>query len=222
MQHFPRQVRPGYQSGVALIAGLIFLLVLTMIGATSALMSGLEERMSSNMRDREIAMQAAELALRDAERDIKGLGTNPRNPPISGITGFFATCDEDGAHGSADDGLCDRRGMGETYTPKAVKWTGFTGKTTGEVFADLEIDMTDWPSVSYGAYTGAAPIQWDSNGDGVADTGLSAQPRYLIEGIQRTNPPGLGGNTFYYRITVRAQGVSPNTVVWLQETFKPK
>jgi type IV pilus assembly protein PilX len=50
-------------------------------------------------------------------------------------------------------------------------------------------------------------------------TGLSAQPYYLLEGIRKT-PPG-SGDTFYYRITTRAQGVNLNTVVWLQEVFKP-
>jgi type IV pilus assembly protein PilX len=40
-----------------------------------------------------------------------------------------------------------------------------------------------------------------------------------MEGIKK-NVPG-GGIAFYYRITVRAQGANPNTVVWLQEVFKP-
>jgi type IV pilus assembly protein PilX len=67
--------------------------------------------------------------------------------------------------------------------------------------------MTAAPSVEYGEYTGAGNI-----------TGLSAQPRYIIEGIRKALP---GSESFFYRITVRAQGANPNTVVWLQEVFKP-
>ncbi len=104
------------QSGAALITGLIFMVVLTMIGVTAARMSTLEERMSGNMRDRSVAMQAAELALRDAERDIRnqfapGAATSPdprRSPAISGVTGFAATCNLDAAANTYDDGLCDR------------------------------------------------------------------------------------------------------------------
>jgi type IV pilus assembly protein PilX len=173
--HLPSQFSPTRQSGAALISGLIFLVVLTMIGITSARMSTLEERMSGNMRDRSLAMQAAELALRDAERDILTSGR------ISGITNFVAAC---------TNGLC-YNGVGGYANPV---WTA--------------VSMTAAPSVQYSAFTSPQDIP-----------GVSAQPRYLIEGIRRT-PPG-GGVAYYYRITVRAQGVNPNTVVWLQEVFRP-
>ena len=194
------------QSGAALITGLIFLVVLTMIGITAARMSTLEERMSGNMRDRSIAMQAAEMALRDAERDIHAQGTGPRSPAISGITGFSATCNLDAAVNTADDGLCDRRGLtAPTFSNTAITFPAFT--VGGVTYVQLALDMTAAPSVAYGTFTGAGNI-----------AGLSAQPRYLIEGIRKTQ-----GSTqsFYYRVTTRAQGVNPNTVVWLQAVFRP-
>lgn len=163
------------QRGAALITGLIFLIVLTMMGITAARMSTLEERMAGNLRDRALAMQAAELTLRDAERDILNSGR------VSGISNFVVAC---------TNGLC-YNGPGGYANPI---WT-----TT---------NMTAAPSVAHGGFTGAAAIPL-----------VSAQPRYLIEGIRKT-PPG-SGVTFLYRITVRAQGMNPNTVVWLQEIFKP-
>jgi len=178
------------QSGAALISGLIFLVVLTMIGITAARMSTLEERMSGNMRDRSIAMQAAELALRDAERDIQAQGSAVRSTPISGITYFAVNCNQDNTSNTFDDGLCYNGAAGYG----TAIWT--------------TISMTAAPSVAYGRFTGATTI-----------AGLSAQPRYIIEGIRKT-PPG-SGETFYYRITTRAQGVNQNTVVWLQEIFRP-
>jgi type IV pilus assembly protein PilX len=178
-----------HQAGAALITGLIFLVLLTMIGVTAARMSTLEERMSGNMRDREIAMQAADMALRDAERDImNSVPASARG--ISGITGFVTDCGASTTGSTTDDGLC--------YNGPAGYGTAIW--TTA--------NMTAAPSVAYGAFTGATAI-----------ANLSAQPRYLVEGIRRT-PPG-GGDTFYYRITVRAQGANPNTVVWLQEVFQP-
>lgn len=179
----PRPLPP--QSGAALLTGLIFLVVLTMIGITSARMSTLEERMSGNMRDRSIAMQAAEMALRDAELDIQNR--------ISGITGFTTDCGAS-TGATADDGLC------------------YNGPTGFAVSIWTTTSMTGAPSVAYGDNTNAADIT-------VSGQDLFAKPRYLIEGFRKT-PPG-GGEAFYYRITVRAQGINSNTVVWLQEVFKP-
>lgn len=165
------------QCGVALITSLIFLVILTVIGVTAARMATLEERMAGNMRDRTVALRAAEMALRDAERDILfGRG-------ITGLTGFTTTC---------TNGLCYNNNPAGFIPPV---WT--------------TVSMTGTPSVAYGQFTSATPI-----------AGVSAQPRYLIEGMRKT-PPG-GGLTYYYQITVRAQGQNPNTVVWLQEMFAPR
>jgi type IV pilus assembly protein PilX len=168
------------QQGVALITGLIFLVVLTLVAITAARMSGLEERMSGNVRDRSLAVQAAELALRDAELDIRSSGR------ISGISNFVSAC---------TNGLC---------------YNGLAGNASGTDWNTTPVwsivSMTAAPSVAYSDYT-------------VADTigGVAAAPRYIIEGIRKTS----GGDVnFHYRITVRAVGANPNTVVWFQEVFR--
>ncbi|MFM8330226.1 MAG: PilX N-terminal domain-containing pilus assembly protein [Candidatus Methylumidiphilus sp.] len=63
------------QKGVALIVSLLILLVLTLTGITAMLVSSLEERMSGNLRDRNLAFQAAESALRAGE-DAVAVGLN--------------------------------------------------------------------------------------------------------------------------------------------------
>jgi type IV pilus assembly protein PilX len=182
MMNGERIRRPRHQRGSVLITGLIFLVILTLLGITAARMAGLEERMSGNMRDRSLAMQAAEMALRDAERDIQTSGR------ISGISNFVTAC---------TNGLC---------------YNGPNGNTNGVDWKLTPIwTLVNWTaanSVVYGANTAASNI-----------AGLSAPPRYIIEGIRKT-PPG-SGVVFYYRITARAQGANPNTVVWLQEVFRP-
>jgi type IV pilus assembly protein PilX len=195
------------QRGAALLTGLIFMVILTLLGITAARMAGLEERMSGNMRDRSLAMQAAERALRDAERDIRGpVAGSTRSPAVSGITNFIDTCDLDGTLDTNDDGLCDRRGASPTYANTTISFPAFSVGLNA--YPALSLDMTAAPSVAYGRFTGAGAI-----------TGISAQPRYIVEGIRRT--PAGGGEDFFYRVTVRAQGANPNTVVWLQEVYKP-
>lgn len=58
------------QRGVALIVGLLFLVVLTLLGITAMTTTTLEEKMAGNARDAEIAFQAAEAGLRDGEGDV--------------------------------------------------------------------------------------------------------------------------------------------------------
>ncbi len=65
------------QSGSALIVGLIFLLVMTMLGLTAMQTTSLEERMAGNLRDKDLAAQVAEMALRAGE--IEALGTAALN-----------------------------------------------------------------------------------------------------------------------------------------------
>jgi type IV pilus assembly protein PilX len=68
------------QSGAVLITGLIFLVILTMI-VLSVLRGGtLEERMASNTRNKQVALQAAEAVLRDAELSLFGAPSAPFDP----------------------------------------------------------------------------------------------------------------------------------------------
>ena len=58
------------QRGAVLVIGLVFLLILTIIGLSTLGSNLLEGRMSGNTRDMNTALQAAEAALRDGEADI--------------------------------------------------------------------------------------------------------------------------------------------------------
>lgn len=60
------------QRGAALIAALIFLVVMTIIGVGVVGTTTTEEKMARNFRDNDLAFAAAEAALRDAELRING------------------------------------------------------------------------------------------------------------------------------------------------------
>ena len=55
------------QSGVALIASLVILLIITLFGLSSMRSAGLQERMSGNQYDKNLVLEAAEAALREGE-----------------------------------------------------------------------------------------------------------------------------------------------------------
>lgn len=61
------------QNGAALITGLIFLVVLTLISLSAIKSTSLEERMAGNARDQDVAFQAAEAGVREAMKRLAGL-----------------------------------------------------------------------------------------------------------------------------------------------------
>jgi len=80
------------QRGAALVVCLVFLLVMTILGVTNLLVTAREETMAGNLRDRNLAFQAAESALRAGEARTQNQ-TQPLifNCPTSGgsIPGLY-------------------------------------------------------------------------------------------------------------------------------------
>lgn len=64
------------QTGSALIVSLLFLLILTILGVAGIQTTSMQERMSGNMRDRNMAFQAAEAALRGGEDFVRNNSDN--------------------------------------------------------------------------------------------------------------------------------------------------
>jgi type IV pilus assembly protein PilX len=73
------------QSGSALIVSLIFLLVMTVIGVAAMRNSIMQERMSGNARDWNLAFQAAEAALREGEQFLLTTAALPEFDDSSGL-----------------------------------------------------------------------------------------------------------------------------------------
>ncbi len=63
------------ERGAVLVISLIFLLVMTLIGLTGMKTSVLEEKMTGNSRNQDLAFQAAETGLHGAERYLEALVT---------------------------------------------------------------------------------------------------------------------------------------------------
>jgi type IV pilus assembly protein PilX len=110
------------QSGIVLITGMIFMVILTLI-VLAALRSGaLEERMASNARNRQIALQAAEAVLRDAEVATFTVPAAPFDPFTPST--FSSTC---------ANGYCTKPAAGSTPRWKTLDWSD--SSTTTRSFA---------------------------------------------------------------------------------------
>jgi type IV pilus assembly protein PilX len=62
---------PRREEGAAMVIALVMLLVLTLLATASARMTLLEERMTGNTQDRNVAFQAAEAGLRAGEASLQ-------------------------------------------------------------------------------------------------------------------------------------------------------
>ncbi|MES2072678.1 MAG: PilX N-terminal domain-containing pilus assembly protein [Pseudomonadota bacterium] len=215
------------QQGVSLILSLIFLVVLSLLGLSAIQNSTLQERMSNNLRDRNIALQAAELALRDAERDLASKLADNATFCAAGTTVNGVTCRPIGAR---PDNVADQQGYWRagsttraTWTPGCIDGQCFSIENSGSATPVWDDTAANWapqagstgafPTTQYGTYTGATPIG-----------NVSAQPRYIMEifPASLTDFYGTSGTQrVTIRITVRAVGQNPNTVVVLQSLVAP-
>lgn len=90
----------GKQRGSVLIVSLVFLLLLTIVGVSAMNMTNLEEKMTGNFRDHDLAFQTAEAALLDGEAFVENtfdINSALTDPACTGSDCYSADC---------DDGLC--------------------------------------------------------------------------------------------------------------------
>jgi type IV pilus assembly protein PilX len=76
---------PSRQRGIVLVVALIMLTIITLLGVSAMQVTSMEERMAGNARDRSLAFQAAEAALRDGERFL----TQAVLPTFDGTNGLY-------------------------------------------------------------------------------------------------------------------------------------
>lgn len=211
MKKTPTLTPQRRQSGAILVIALMFLVLLTIIGVSSISGVTLEEKMAGNLYQQNVAFQAAESALRDAEIDLEtGIG----GACTPGVSVAIDPSLSQGCLGSRDsmtiavnfasncsaafvDGVCRQPNppaagwQTEIVTPSAWDWTSAT------------------KTVAYGTYTGAAAL-----------VGMSRQPRYVIEYLQEKDDGTTTPATRYFRISARGWGANDNTNVTLQTVYR--
>ena len=74
MQRYLPSGSVRHQSGISLVVVLILLVAISILGVAVLRSSAMQERMSANQRDRSLAFQAAETAMRYAQENVLGAG----------------------------------------------------------------------------------------------------------------------------------------------------
>lgn len=165
------------QTGAALIVALSILLILTILGVSAMSTTALQERISGNARDADIAFEAAEAALRAGETAIDAMTTT---------TGFNGT-----------NGLYAANTSPEAWTVPG-NWTT-SGKSVSASYSltsahppKYMIQLTTSSIAAPGTVTSLEPINYTNNpppiGGGVTvyqvtaqGYGLSANSRVMLQ-----------------------------------------
>lgn len=115
-----------FQQGVALFVSLMMLLLVTIIGLAGVRMVSLEEKMSANSYDRNLAFQAAEAALREAEHYVED------NKPIPSYTDDDNTCptSSPGPINNCALGVCPKPDKDCESRWELASFTGWVNATT--------------------------------------------------------------------------------------------
>lgn len=187
------------QSGFSLITTLILLIVVTVLGLAASKIVLMSEKTSRFDRDTQIAFQAAEAALVDAEIDIQGTKDAAGNYVVSGLR--MGQFDSKTASTFVNGcGTGTQRGMCKPTTGAKPIW--------------YQVEFTDESAnaktVKFGEFT--------NREFSVGSKGIRPEmaPRYIIDYIEDTASPGK----LLYRITAMGFGPRKETQVVLQVVFR--
>jgi len=125
--------RLASQGGSALIIALVFLLAMTLIGVTAMQGTTQQESMAGNARQRNLAFQASETALRDGESRV----TPPALPPAF-----------DNSTPGLRQPLTPNTDLGTFWMNYDWTQSQAYGGTPGEVFAQPRVVIEELPPVS--------------------------------------------------------------------------
>ncbi|MFT5533903.1 MAG: type IV pilus assembly protein PilX [Burkholderiaceae bacterium] len=181
------------EQGSTLLIGMLFLIILTLLGLSAALINRTDERMARNSRDRNIAFFAAESALRDARADI-----NSPTSRIRGASGATEDCSNVLTRGLCLPAVAGKSQVWETYLTDSAR------------------------SVEYGEMTLLAPEQKfklvPAQGGVTAQPRYLIEVLPDLGGVSLS---AKISQKWLYRITAIGFGANAGTSVIVQETIRP-
>ena len=185
-----RRARRHGQQGLSLVTTLLFMVAALMLGVSVLSVNVMQERTIGNTKDRDLAFQAAEAGLRDAEEDL----IKPGNITLDSAFSFACT-----------NGLCTP--PSQRAVPLSVpvhEAAGFDWNNDNQVRR-------------YGQYTSPATFPGLAAGgqpryviEKLGPLGIPSGESLTRIGLEPETP------AYGYRITARAGGARDETVVILQ------
>lgn len=188
------QAARGAQSGVSLIVVLVLLVIVSILGVGAAQIASMGERSSRNDRDMQVAWQASEAALMDAQCDL-----DPASTGVDAAHPCPATRSATFANMSNTNAFVSGCGTGTSAGLCALNPTGKPAWLT----ADFTVASSSAKTAGFGTFTGRV---FPSGNVGIQP---HQAPRYIIEPIEDPANRDLTGATTAYIFRVTAMGFGP-------------
>lgn len=226
-----------HQEGATLFVTVILVLVLSIVALAVYQQATFDERNARAQADKALAIQAAEIALRDAEYDLQCQQFS--TPTTPGVSSSVVPCDNGsvvvnrvnttsspGSLANDAQNTCRATCVPGSRLKIDRLLLGFDANGTNGLWAGIP----DRPSSGiFGGFTNPRPWQnrqnWAPNSNTSVILGrytgapifpvVSQQPRYLIEGFIDSE------RNLLFRITAKGWGRNPTTEVTLQQTYRP-
>lgn len=188
------------QRGASLIMIMLILIVVSIVGVGGIQIAMMSERSARNDRDMQVAWQAAEEGLIDAENDITGPATSTRRDKFDSknISVFIAGC-----------GTGDAVGLCSMVTSGKPAW--------------LTVDFT---SNTNTAYLGQFTSRTLPNAGSAASKGVQPfrAPNYVVEPIADTwleRNMSVPSSLYVYRVTAMGFGPRQDIQAVVQMIYRP-
>lgn len=187
-------VLPNTQRGATLLLALLILIMIMMHGIPTVMNNTLNERMSGNTRNRDLAFQAAEHALKDAESIFSsGQTTNALNASF-----------DPNSDGNCSDHVTGYHCDGESHLNDATYW-----RNTFDWYSDDDDTICSHlspPNLTEPLYAQPCYIVEKMTEACLEDP--------LVDACD------AGQKRYYYRVTARGVGKERNAIVILQTMYE--
>jgi type IV pilus assembly protein PilX len=198
------------QSGVALIISMLLLAAMTMISVISMQNTVLEEKMSGNTRDRQLAFEAAEAAIRAGERYVQ-VTSFDNTQYTDTCTNGFCTRREDDANYDNEDGPLDANWVDQRWELDGSLDVWAEGSGRHRVY-NVDFAESYKPPRYIIEFAGYIPID--------PSTPTTTTPPEWYESPQVAGTAGWQAEwSEMYRITALGFGGTPNARVMLQTLY---
>lgn len=229
------------ERGVALVVVMVLLIAISAVSVWTVRRSLMGENLARNQIDQQAAHQAAESALRDAERDI--MNTSVALLPNASCTRLVESFNPNMFTANCTLGLCVKpdddynlvnwsAASPSNTTVAEPWWPNSKGGMWNEDLTQKPDRTASTPDTSHCSFTGGVPFGTFTGTPPIRS--VARQPEYIIEVFRRKHvrvnlveyqvtSTGESANQWstMYRITARGFGYSSKTQVVLQTIYFP-
>lgn len=205
------------QKGSVLLVTLVMLVVMTLVGLAGIEVTGLEEKMVLNMRDRQVAFEAAETAMAQIDQFFDGTQGIITNVTLDDIRDGHDTKDVLGFYNAGQADTCNVSSSDESDEESGEGADEEESEDSGASSDTSAVAEKDWSGGCSMSFTTAYQKAFSH---------LVEMPEFIFEEVlndpsgNTLDPSAASDGYKYFRVTVIAKGLTEASEVRVQTVQK--